>query len=149
MLDGSMTISGADAEDFALMGDYLYNTGGRTLHLAGLTGDYTFYLYGWAAPLDGPFGTGGTTPFKIAIPGGNTKQVTLDYFAPWPGMQVEGNSFVKVDVHIPSSASFIIISVDPPGLGYSIIQGMQIVPIPAPPAAALLLGAGVLSRRRR
>lgn len=149
MFDGSVSIPGAGGDDAVLMSDYLYNSGGRTLHLTNLTGDFMFYLYGWAAPLDGPSGTGGTTTFKIGIPGGNSQQVTLDYSDPWPGMQVEGNTYAKIQVHIPSFASFIIVSVDPPGLGYSIIQGMQIAPIPGPPVAVVGLVGGVAVVRRR
>lgn len=153
MGESGFGIEGATGDDRLLMTDCFFEASGvpASITLFSITpGDYLFYLYGWATPLDGASGTSGQTTFDIGIPGGNSKTVVLDYEGPWPGMQVEGNTFAKVQVFIPDFATAIGIGLRPSGEGISIIQGMQMVPIPAPPAAAFtaILALACSTRRR-
>jgi len=151
---GHTEVPGATGNDSLLMRTY-FSAGDSTdsVSLRSLMpGDYLLYVYGWSSHLDGSSGTSGVTDFEITVAGSGSGVYRLDYKAPtWPGMQVEGETYLEIPVSVhPSGNRRISISLMPSGEGISIIQGLQLVAVPAPsiPAAAMLATAWAFRRRR-
>lgn len=148
-------IPGAGAGDEALMETALIaESVQRSLSIRDLLpGEYDLYLYGWGAQWEGS-GTSGITDFGVFVTGFGSGTYRLDYpSGPWPGMQIENKTFIKVPITLEfGSNGRTFLSVNQAGLGegFTLIQGMQLVMIPAPAAPLLVaLFAGAMVRRRR
>lgn len=149
-------IPGAVGGDEALMETALMAATPKSMFIRDLLpGKYDLYLYGWAAVWDGPSGTPGFTDFGVFVTGTGSGVYRLDYSSgPWPGMQIENQTYLKVPITLEfGSNGRTLLSVDQAGIGegFMIMQGMQLVRIPAPaaPALAALFACAAIHRRRR
>lgn len=121
------------------------------LQVVNLTpGEYRIYVYGWAGSVEG------NDDNKILVVnfGSSTSSLlTINYAAQWPGHQILGETYATWDFTIASANTSLGIYPQNRGTDihprFSYVNGIQIVPIPAPGAMVLPLAALLVSRRRR
>jgi hypothetical protein len=150
------TIPDASLDDNTLMSDYVLgaqNSG--VVSLLGLSaGTYKIYLYAWD-------GLPGHDPANnhIELRGiyGNTQAqhqflTSTTFDGVWPGSHVQGETFATASFTL-SEGDFFQIDLIPQGSGedpyVGILQGFQLVMVPAPASAALLMGGALSAARRR
>lgn len=162
-LDGSLTsaafgIAGGGAAHFAvpsLTGDekLMMESGSQTgasdnPGFANLTpGAYDLYVYMWGGPI-----LGTKTVTCSVFNGTSYANGSVSYTNQWPGSQIQGVTYAKIRVDVLPSYQYLSMNFswyDGQPAGFTIVNGLQLVPVPAPGASALLLGAGTLALRRR
>lgn len=117
------------------------NDGGYVIqHL--LPGAYDIYVYSWRGSNDQ-----GTPGIVVSAPGG-PYGLSIASGQPWPGQQVLGVTYGVVRIDLGANGTFGI-SGFAGGEGTAPINGIQIVPVPAPGAAILGPLAGLAFTRRR
>ena len=115
---------------------------GRTeFHLAFLTpGWYDVYVYCWGGP-------GYRNPDISLTTSESFLNFATNLSLPWPGEQVRGITYVQGRVY---STGGLLVNYDLPFTGgFAPISGVQVVPVPGPGSAPILLAAGLLAVRRR
>lgn len=151
-------IAGASGGDEVLMESVMYAasaTGPKSLIVRDLAaGPYALYLYGWGSPWTT---TGGISEFHVTIADGAGSGVyALDFKQQnWPGMQIENETYLRIPITLLPNADtgqtkLTVQLLGGSGNGISIIQGLQLVSVPAPavPAVAMLATAWAVRRRR-
>jgi hypothetical protein len=142
-----LEIEGATLEDKLLMDSVLavQVTSNAATFLNLQPGLYDLYIYCWAGNLLGP------KDVTIRVFTGAGQVVGgVQYGEQWPGQQVLGETYDKLRVEVtPADGQYIDVFIQAPG-DFNVINGIQLVPVPAP--AGLLIpaaGALVTLRRRR
>lgn len=108
-------------------------------------GKYDLFAYSWAGQIFGQRTVGFTV-----LNGVNTYGGSLSFGPQWPGGQVQGETFVRIPVEVLPGLNFLRLRVGGGGpKTFNVLAGIQLVPVPAPGAAIVLIGAGVLTARRR
>ncbi|MCC6428496.1 MAG: hypothetical protein IT435_16965 [Phycisphaerales bacterium] len=149
---GTLEVPGAGDDDQKLIEDYsgASSVGSSMLQVAGLMpGQYRAFVYGWAGSLFGDF----QSVFDFVDPQtGSKSRAVVDYNAAWPGHQILGETYCTYDFAITGNQTLFVVAYFQ-GTGEesqtSVINGLQIVQIPAPSAlgiSGIMLAAG---RRRR
>lgn len=136
------------------MDDYLAGdrNGTTELQLFNLAvGRYTAYVYAWYPP--NSFGADHSEITVVEFTTGSFQTVRTDYGAGWAG-QALGITYAKTDFEVIAPNGVLLFRLESIGSGedspVSVLNGIQIVPIPAPGISALVCaGAGWLSVRRR
>jgi hypothetical protein len=68
----------------------------------------------------------------------------------WPGGQVLGETYDRVRINIlPDVAGFLMFMGPDSSKSFTVLNGLQLVPIPAPGSAALCVAFGAFALRRR
>lgn len=135
------TIPGATGNDKRLMETVFEMAPSDSLTITSLTaGRYNLYAYRWAP-------TPATAGFSV-YNGATTVGGYVTSSPTWPGSQVEGVTFVRIPVEVIDGRNYLRLSVGSGG-DSDILAGIQLVPVPAPGAAVVLAGAGVIAIRRR
>lgn len=140
-------IAGASGGDEALMESvFSIGVGSNLLSLTNLLpGQYDLYAYSWGGHLFGSRTVGFTVRNGI-----DTYIDSLAFNETWPGQQVLGETFVRIPVEVLEGRNFLTLSMGGGGSKtFNVLAGLQLVPIPAPGAAAVFLAASVLAARRR
>ncbi|MBL8964828.1 MAG: hypothetical protein JNK70_12240 [Phycisphaerae bacterium] len=107
-------------------------------------GLYDLYIYCWAGNLLGP-----KDVTIRAFTGAGQVVGGVRYGEQWPGQQVLGETYDKLRVEVtPGDGQYIDIAIQAPG-DFNVINGVQLVPVPAPGALALAPAALLAGRRRR
>lgn len=111
-------------------------------------GRYDVYVYSWL-----PRDEGTRTVHIVAFNGDGTTEVKAEitYGGPWPGHQVEGETFARLTIDVIDGRNFIGLGISG-GFGKELtnaLNGIQIVPIPALASSSLCLALGALALRRR
>lgn len=139
-------ISGASTNDNILMKSYWWaNSYTNYLAVGGLSpGQYRFYLYGWG----GVWNVSGSTIFSVA-PGSDKGEYQIIWGPTWNG-QVENGTYAVANVNVASGNTLLGISFPYADAEHAmLINGIQIVQVPAPTAGALLASALLVGMRRR
>jgi hypothetical protein len=149
----SIGFDGASTDDAALMEDLGFGNAmdaGANYQITGLAiGWYDVYVHAWAgfAP--------GYTESKVAAGESSSGFGTLihTHFAPqWPGRHVAGETYGKFTLQITDTDSNLSFGLIPLGGELdpvSVINGLQIVQIPAPAVCTMLAGFSISAMRRR
>jgi hypothetical protein len=148
---GSAYFSGASEGDHRLMRSFGFGQAfvSATYSVGGLSpGWYDFYVYAWSGMAPGftesVVGWGESTS-------GSHGSIHTRFTDHWPGQQVRGETYEKFAVQVMNANGSIVFGLAPLGGELdpvSVINGLQIVQIPAP--ATLLLPALMpIARRRR
>lgn len=108
-------------------------------------GTYDLYIYGWGGTLLGPKSAG----FDV-FNGVSTVHGFVSYTSVWPGAQTRHITYDVLRVNVLEPQRLLLLDVGFTG-DYGVINGMQLVPVPAPGAALPLLGLclGFAACRRR
>jgi hypothetical protein len=149
----SAAIGGPSAEDNNLMSDFVRGAIdlSPSVDILGLkSGEYRVLVYAWG-------GVPGADPHlnftDIVVTAGNTTvSRTLLFNSTWPRLQIEGITFAQLRLFVEDGDALSISVTAPVGnenQNIAIIQGFQLVLVPAPTSAALLIGCAVAAARRR
>lgn len=138
----SFSIGGANPDENAMMSSaWLMGGVNNSIGISHLEpGVYDIYVY--------CFGGNGSTPIKVLNSLSSTTQ-TVENPSVWPGAQLEGVTYMKARIQTNAvTTGFAILYLQ--ANGNRPLNGIQIVPVPAPAGASLLVG-GVfcLAPRRR
>lgn len=107
-------------------------------------GTYDCYIYSWMGPV---FGSANVT-FQVKAKN-NTATGKVSYTgAAWPGGQIEGVTYDVVRIEVPANALALDIRVGM-DTDFQILNGLQIVRVPAPASPLLLTPLALAARRRR
>jgi len=107
-------------------------------------GLYDLYIYCWAGNLLGP-----KDVTIRAFTGAGQVVGGVRYGEQWPGQQVLGETYDKLRVEVtPGDGQYIDIAIQAFG-DFNVINGVQLVPIPAPATLTLAPAALLACRRRR
>jgi hypothetical protein len=107
-------------------------------------GIYDCYIYSWMGPV---FGSA-TVTFQVQAKN-NKATGQVSYNSPaWPGGQIKGVTYDVLRIEVPANAFFMDISVGM-DTDFQILNGLQIVRVPAPASAMLLAPLAWAARRRR
>jgi len=137
-------IPGASGDDKALMETTYDMFPSESVSIGGLAaGRYDLYAYSWAQL------TNRTVGFRVFT--GNTYFGSVTYGAAWPGGQVEGITYARISIEVIEGGNFFTLGI---GGGNSkapinVLAGIQLVPIPAPSAPLVMLGAALFAALRR
>jgi hypothetical protein len=106
---------------------------------------YDVYVYCWAGNLLGP-----KDVTIRAFTGAGQVVGGVSYVAAWPGGQILGETYDRLRVEVTAGNNeYLDIFIQAPG-DFNVINGIQLVPVPAPASMALpVIGAMVVPRRRR
>lgn len=142
-------IAGATGDDERLMESLIQVQATDPTGIFGLrAGLYDVYVYSWL-----PRDEGTRTVHIAAFNGDGTTNVVAEitYGGPWPGQQVEGETFARLTIDVIDGRNFIGLGISG-GFGKELtnaLNGIQIVPIPAPGSAALCFSLGAIALRRK
>lgn len=110
-------------------------------------GWYNVFVYAWGGNL------GWNHSLRVGTFNGDGMSgefSTVTYTTQWPGQQVYGVTYVALSIQVLPEFGLLGVSLSsPPVQGFNAVNGIQIVPIPAPGALATLAIAPLLRRRRR
>lgn len=151
-------IPGASGGDEALMESMMWTGASQTrdITISALSaGAYDLFIYAWGSPWSN---TGGVSDFNVTLHDGTGSGFyRLDFeLSAWPGTHIQDETYLRIPITMAPNASTdqtkLIVSL-PGGSGENgieIIQGIQLVKVPAPsvPAAAMLATAWAFRRRR-
>ena len=143
---GVLNLDGATGNDELLM-ETVYQMSPSTLvSLTNLApGHYDLYAYSWF-PLDSDT----HTVFFTARNGASEVIDSLTFGGPWPGGQIEGITFARIPVEVLPGRNFLTLNVvGGSAKSSNVLNGLQLVPIPAPGSAAFLFGVATLIAPRR
>ncbi len=149
-------IQNASADDNALMSDYVSGSqSSGVVSLFGLSaGTYKIFLYAWDG-LPGHDPANNHIELRGIFGNAQTQQqflVSITFDQTWPGSHVHGVTFATASFML-SQGDFLQIDLIPQGSGedpyLGILQGFQLVMVPAPTSAAVLIGCAVAAARRR
>jgi hypothetical protein len=107
-------------------------------------GLYDVYVYCWAGNLLGP-----KDVTIRAFTGAGQVVGGVKYDEVWPGGHIRGITYDRLRVEVtPGDNEYLDIFIQAPG-DFNVINGIQLVPVPAPGTVALLPAAPLACRRRR
>ncbi len=115
-------------------------------------GRYRLFVYGWG----GHIVTDNVGNFLLfdSQSGADTR-IDLHFNTTWPGRQVLGETYFTYDFSVKDASDFIVVHMLYRPFGETgfptVVNGLQIVSIPAPASGLALLGlsAAIAARRRR
>lgn len=120
----------------------LLGLGRTSFGVSGFTpGWYEVYVYCWGGP-------GYRNSDIIFLTNDSAASYATNLSLPWPGEQVKGRTHVKSRLFMGDGAVSIYYDLPFTG-GFAPISGIQVVPVPGPGSAPVLLAAGLLAARRR
>jgi hypothetical protein len=142
---GFHDIPGANGDDETLMETTFDMIPSSVLTLSNLApGKYDLYAYSWGGQIFGSRTVGFTIRNGPTTYGGS-----LSFGPNWPGGQIEGETFARIPVEVLASRNSLTLSIGGGGpKTFNVLAGIQLVLIPAPSAASLLLGISLLAIRR-
>lgn len=116
----------------------------NTLSMTGIApGPYRLYIYCWLGSVLGSQ----EVHFKVSN-GVTNHNVTVSFDSVWPGGHVEGETYAVVPVDVTPEFGFIGCRMGF-NSGFNVVNGLQLVPVPAPGAAAVMLGLPLIAFRSR
>lgn len=150
----STAVAGLDPGDKELMESYLLGDvlGLTRVSFTGLRpGAYRAFIYAWHAP-DSSGGTRSEIEL-VETSTGFSQVVTTLFGSPWSG-QAEGTTYATVNFSVVDSSGLLFFRLKSLGNDedspVSVLNGIQIVPIPAPgPAASMPIFSLIAIHRRR
>lgn len=107
-------------------------------------GWYDVYVYCWAGP-------GGVQPSIDIASATSFYTFTPNSFAPWPGEQTLGITYVKARVLVDGPSAGIGITYHVPTNSFGVMNGIQLIPAPSPGVGITMVSFGISAafRRRR
>lgn len=109
------------------------------------SGSYDLFIYSWMGSSAGP----DSLTFTVRN-GVSSKVAKINNTSVWPGQHVEGETYAHLQIEVLSQFQFIGITFVFQS-GFNGINGIQLIPVPAPATLSLFLAAplAVGMRRRR